>query len=170
VPNNYLLIGSDAQDVNNCLVSAYEICIRRLARNVWPLYRGTRNRNSIQPTDQCIIYLAGKSNFAQTIVAFAEVGKIRTPRKDEELFDGADVMTGLPASVIGFSNLDVLPIPIRMHSLLDFLDFTPTNPAKWGSAMQGGCRRITQHDFEIILNAKQSETSKLAGAERAMRR
>ena len=142
----YILICSDALAFDDSKVSAVEVASSRLTLGRWPLYLGTRNRKHITTGDICLIYLAGCSDWSQHIVAVCEVGRKRAARSFEEI-DSNELLTSAPSQILELEKISFLePISIRaLHGKLSFLV-----SRKWGSAFQGGCRRLSGDDAAIL--------------------
>lgn len=142
----YILICSDALALDDSKVSALQVALSRLSLGRWPLYLGTRNRRHITTGDVCLIYLAGRSHWAQHIVAVCEVRRKRVARSFEDI-DSVELLTSPPSQILELKNINFLePIPIRaLHGKLSFLV-----SRKWGSAFQGGCRKLSDEDAAVL--------------------
>ena len=136
--------------------SALNVATERLKKGKWPLYRGTRNRKGMQEGDTCLFYLAGKEDLAQHIIAIAEVSSKRDSVRHEQV-DSEDLLIDSPDQILLLKNIDLIkPIPIR--SFLGKLSFL--SKKKWGAAFQGGCRKLTGGDAQIL--AEQIERRNIA--------
>ena len=142
----YILICSDADTFDECKESALNVAMNRLQNGVWPLYKGTRNRKHIKEDDKCLIYLAVGGEWAQHIIASAHV-KAKRNLKVSEAVDSKDLLVNRPDQVLELGNIGLIePIPIRC--LLGKLSFLHSK--MWGAAFQGGCRRVSPEDAELL--------------------
>jgi hypothetical protein len=65
----FMLIASDAGSG----ISAFEIAKNRLSRQLWPIYKGTRNRFAMRAGDAVCIYIGGAKEFRQAFIAQATI-------------------------------------------------------------------------------------------------
>lgn len=143
----HILICTDTETFDGSKESALNVASARLKVKAWPLFRGTRNRAALQPGNTCLIYLAGKKDLAQHIFAIAEVSGKRDAKRQFKSIDSEDLLVNSPDQVLEFGQVDlVAPIPIRtFHGVLSFM-----NSSKWGAAFQGGCRKLSEEDAQIL--------------------
>mgnify|MGYP004226978183 CR=1 FL=1 len=53
--NYFILVASDAQNLDDERVPAYSVAKRRLEQKVWPLYSRTKNKRHLSKNDECVI-------------------------------------------------------------------------------------------------------------------
>ena len=147
--NKFILICGDAEDINGKRVPSEEVARFRLDQNKWGIYRHTRNRNSISVNDYCFFYLAGqKSANKQTFIASAQIKGIRDKLRNESI-DSEDWLNDVPLKILELSNVKYFE-PVSIKPLLKKLSFVNLKLASWGGALQGGCRKLNEEDFNLI--------------------
>ena len=149
--HNYLFICTDADSVIG-KSSAHDVAMGRLKKKMWPLYAGTRNRIAIKTGDQCLFYLAGKMQHSQHFIAHAEIEKKSDWKKSDGLVDGDNILSSIPQQVLLLAKIRFVE-PVSIRSFLKDLSFIPITNGNWGAAMQGGCKRMTREDYDIILSS-----------------
>ena len=147
--NQFIFIVTDREDVNGAPIDAYEIALARLQSNIWPLYKRTSHRKTVSRYDVCVIYVAGKGLAAHTFIAQATVSSLsnhegtwREPANRELLFQ-------IPAMLITFKDVIMYETPIDIYPLKAHLHFIGDTKF-WGLHMQGGCKKISAEDFQLI--------------------
>ena len=153
----FILICTDTERVDGDFFPAIEVAMARMRKHAWPLYEHTKNRRRLGAGDNCIVYLAGDSAARQTVIATAEVLAIRPCTAHERALDDTSLLVDPPAHLVLLGAVREFARPIPIAGLLTRLSFVPSNLAKWGSVMQGGCRRIPQHDFDLLTSAGRAE-------------
>ncbi len=147
----FILIASDTENVDGSVVPSIDIIVNRLAKGKWPLYSGTPNIRSLSVADECLLYVAGKKSFcAQNFVA---VIRIKNITAESSRIDDLDLLVDKPSQTIYFELVQRLSPPISIYKYLNQLEFIPENKSRWGSALQGGCRKISSNDFRLILGS-----------------
>lgn len=148
----YLLLSSDVYDVNDAIASAYNVASERLKRKVWPLYPRTSFAKFIQPGDLCMIYIAGKKKFSRMIVATATVADVKEARRSD-WFELEELLVDSPNRIIFFDQVTYVSVPVPLRELLSKLELTKFSANNWGAYMQGGCKRLSRHDVNVIQGA-----------------
>lgn len=155
--NHFILAVTDGLDLEGKRIRAVDIAISRIALGKWPLYLHTPNRQLIQVGDRCLIYLAGRSPDAQNFFASGLIADIDNSRRAPTALP-LDLVGQPPIAILNFTNCSrFLPlIPIR--PLLARLQFT-AGVKKWGIMIQGGCRKISDQDFQTVIKSRSEEVS-----------
>ena len=148
--NYYILTCSDTEDIEGKRVPALKVAKARLKIHAWPLYKNTRNRRAICPGDICLIYLAGTSDYAQHLIAMADVGAVSDYSRMDDPGDDSILSMGVPTSILQFKKITLFDTPSPIRPLLEVLSFTNTDGRSWGGSLQGGCRHISYDDFRLI--------------------
>lgn len=149
----YLFICSDTETIDG-KECAKNITITRLNKGLWPLYKGTKHRRSIEAGDNCLFYLAGRYEDGQHVIASGRVDGVEQWGVEKGVIDDVDVLSGVPEQVIHINNIKYLePVSIRAH--LQQLSFIPKESThNWGGALQGGCKKLIEYDFRILSGEK----------------
>jgi hypothetical protein len=146
---NYILVVNDCRNINNKIITAYDMTQRRLSQKQWPLYKNTPHQNTMKKGDNVIIYLAGTSKLSQHFVAYASVHSISVPNNYQA--DGLDTINNPPAKIIIFQKIIILKESISIKDLLDDLEFLPKKTKKWGVVLQRGAKHISSIDANTII-------------------
>jgi hypothetical protein len=144
---SFILTAVNNYDEYGLAISALKEFEERIALNRWFIYEGTRNRKALKEGDKILFYLSGKKLIPQ-IAAKAEISKIRKPLSSET---NANLQSPVH-SVLEFKNFERFDAPIDFKKILQYLSFAPSNMQKWGVVVFGGCRRISEQDYETILS------------------
>lgn len=143
--NNFILIKKKCTDRNGKDLTALESAKILLANKTWPLWDTMRNRKAIQTGGRLAIYLAGTSE----VVATTKVLKI-----DKWNAIHANryplMLDGTPEAMMILSEGSLLTPPIKVKLLLQKLSFINHQTPKWGVAFMGGCRSVTDADFDLL--------------------
>jgi len=148
--NYFILVCADSENAAGEPISAHALATQRLKQRKWPLYRNTRNRRHVSPGDQCLFYIGGKKENRQSIIGRAVVVSVEPWSHSKRSVDLPSFLDESPASVVHIENIDFFTSPLHILPLLDRLLLTARMMPRWGSALQGGCVRIQQCDFEIL--------------------
>lgn len=130
-------------------IPALDIVTNRLNSLVWPLYKGTSHKDKIVVGDKCLFYIGGEKDLRRHILARATVVEVLI---NNDLIDDVDILTGLPEKRLVLGGLKYLDEPKDIRKILDKLSFIPNKTKYWGVALQGGCKKISAEDFQIIIN------------------
>jgi len=105
----------------------------------WPIFVHTQNRKNLQIGDNVIFYEAGLGGqkFLGTSSINSEVKK--TTRLDY---------------FVELNNINVWKKNVKVKDLLNKLDFIKDKQV-WGRFLQGGVRRISEKDFDIITKGNE---------------
>lgn len=145
----YLLITSDTEDIDGNVVSAYDVIGHRAKRGVWPLYKGTPNRSQIQSGDECVLYAAGRHEFAQHFLYRVTIRSVETA-SNRDAVDLDNILSSAPDKIINLFGVREFTPPKAIRQIMTNLHFIPKNTAAWGCVMQGGCKKIGKEDFSLI--------------------
>ena len=118
--------------------------------------KGTNFSKKIQPGDYCLFYLAGTKTYSQCIVATAIVEAI-TNHDPKEPADDEDLLSQIPEKIIQLKDITYVE-PLSIIEYINKLSFI-TSKVRWGSAFQGGCRKIGGDDLKILNNNLKKKTS-----------
>ena len=141
---NFIFVASDYEDV-----SALAIASARLRDHTWALYKRTPNRLSITSGDQVCIYLAGSKKYARAFLAHARVKSINDFNYRSSWTNNDYFWSDLPTKTIDLEEIVFFSPPKPITSLITSLSFIPKSTS-WGSALMGGCRKITDGDLSLI--------------------
>ena len=147
--NYYVLVVNRTENVHGGWISARELATRRLAQKSWGLYERTTHRKRIAPQDKLLVYLAG----AHQMVFFATATVESITHEGGGIVDGMDALTETPASTLKLTDIRLFKVLPKISDLKDRLQFIPKGTSKWGVALQGGLKRISKADYDLILLA-----------------
>jgi hypothetical protein len=153
VLEHFVLIASDSENTEGEIVSGYTVAMRRLKTRGWAVYRRTQNRRRLKVGDKLLIYAAGAQTGGGTFVASATVGRLSAPKNS--LIGKVEFMNDIPEYIMEFADIHLFVKPVEIRSLRDRLAFVPKH-SRWGSVLQGGCKKIGESDFDIILMAERT--------------
>jgi hypothetical protein len=153
--SHFIFIASDCDVSRLSKPSAYQVAKYRLQRRQWGLGLHTRNRNALRPGDAVIIYVSGQRESGRQFIASCTVASqvkgvnmsvasaIDAPNHDGNV----SVVSAVQLKDIQFFNH---PVPVAtLKQKLHFIK-KPDSP-KWGAYLQGGVKRISGRDYELIL-------------------
>jgi len=145
--NYYILIASSADDKSGNIIEGNEVASKRLDKCIWPLYNKTQNRKRIMSGDICFIYVSGTGKNHQHIIGEVAV------KSNNEIRNFVDdyYHPSTPSNVLHLTNCKKYKDPICFKSILTDLSICPSNMQRWGCALQGGCRKISEDDYKKIL-------------------
>lgn len=160
ISNNFIMISSDSYTEPLGKLSGYDIAKHRLKHSMWPISKSINNKYKFKSSDNLLIYIDGENQYAQHAVATAKVDQIIKYNDNEYVFD-------YEPDNISTSNILVLNYiswfnqPIKLIDLLDMKVITPLNENKRPNLKSSSCRRLTDADYTLILNAafKQRRTA-----------
>jgi len=147
--NYYIFTASDTELISGGNRPANRICRDRLKELRWPLYKRTFFRKHLKSNDICLFYIAGNKDFKHHIIAKAIVKNLTDSRG--ELVDDENLLSGIPYSEVFFKDVTYLDKPFNIKENLDLLSFIPSNKNKWGTAFQGGVKKISYADYQVII-------------------
>lgn len=135
----FILLTSDSNK------HAEEILAQRLKSKIWEIYDKTNLRNQLEEKSKVIFYLAGSGPNSQHFVGEAIIDKI--VHANSKYSEEANTMIH---STLHFEKILNYKVPISIKKIMNNLTFI-TNPAKYGTAINGGVRRISEKDYKIIF-------------------
>jgi len=140
-----LIKRDDFEAQSGRLLDALTAAKKLLDCGSWPLWEKTPSRVVVGVDDRVCVYLSGVG----TVVATARIAKIepwsRTHQSSYPLYLG-----GSPSQVLRLADVQMLPQPVAVGSLVDHLDCVGQNKRKWGSAFCGGMRTLSPHDYRLL--------------------
>lgn len=146
--NFYIFVNSASYDLNDKVVRAPDIFSYRMKNNAFPLYYRTKHKKNLKPDDSIIFYLAG--SIVKKTQRFIAYGKIKDIKVDQ-YYDEEDVHSSLPIEkVVRLKSLVVGKNSVSIYDVKDKLSFV-SKKKKWGSSMQGGVIKITEEDFNLLV-------------------
>jgi hypothetical protein len=149
IRSNYLLIVSPGYNLDGRRISSEELARHRIQTGLWGLNANTPHRKEIKEKDNLIVYLAGENK--RIFFASAVIDKVsHTPQ--HTTLDGPDSLGTPPSSIITLCQSEIFKRPIHIGELKQLLSFIPQNNPKWGCVMQRGMKRISQKDYNIIID------------------
>jgi hypothetical protein len=142
----------DGTDRNGEALRADELVEFRLNVKQWPLYEKTRNRFALSPDDRLIFYCGGKRS-GGTIFGYGRVLDV-VPLANKLLIDECRLTIGpTPKSMIILTDTNKFKTKVFLRTIVSQLECYPKNSNKWGMILQGGCRKISDHDWNYIIKA-----------------
>lgn len=157
----YFLLGAnDGFDEDERRRPARDVAMGWLSRRSWPVYANTKNRLAFDAGARVVFYVGGKSSDAQTLIGFGTIAAVRSATSAERNGAGAGEKT--PVKIIDFKPLTLFRTPVPIRPLLDQLEMFAKVRQRWGVALVGGSRRISEADFELILSSEKDDGGKTA--------
>ena len=107
---------------------------RRIKDKQWAIYKRTPSRRSLRENDRIVFYKAGK---------------------DGQVFLGTARLTSYARKVnvitykVGLKNIKIWKKGAHIRKLADKLEIIK-NPALWSNYIQGGVRRLSDKDYDLI--------------------
>lgn len=150
--NYFILAVSDAEHYSGCKIPAFEVAKDRISKGRWPIYANTRNRKVIAEGDLCMIYIGGEKEMSGHFYCEFTIEKIDNGRR-MSLVDDEDILTDAPDRVIQIKCLEIYDYPMRAKPTLKKMSFFPKNESRWGVVLMGGCRKLSNSDYEIYQTA-----------------
>ena len=155
--SHLLLVVSQPELASGGHATAYEALQHRLTHSIWGLNERTTCRGLVRPGVRVVFYTAGRGRLSRHFVARA--GVLRSPgpfsrvdlpkytKVDDWLFD-------IPAYIVQLDNIAWFRAPVSIHSVKSQMElFKDRGGHRWGHMVQGGIRRISRHDYELIVAA-----------------
>lgn len=149
MPNTFFLAANDAYDEHERRKGAYQVIKEWLGKPAWPVYRNTKNRLAFAPQDRVVIYAGGYKQHSQTIIGVAVIVKVRSPTK-AELEELSQTSAPTPVKILDLGELVCCETPVSIRPILTRLEMFAGLGAKWGVALMGGSRKISEDDFALI--------------------
>jgi len=106
----------------------------------WPIYLHTRNRKNLKGGDKVIFYQGGKDN--HKFFANAKILSVTKTSKTNE---------------INITNILKWKIPIDITEIYEKLEIIK-QPKYYGVYLAGGIKKLTQKDFENIMDLHKSNS------------
>ena len=145
----YIFVNSDGYDLNDKKVRSKQIALYRITNKTYPLYKNTRNANSIKKDDFFIFYLAGSSSVdSKKFIAYGRVESVLTNKNYSE----HDVHLSQPIEKAVKLKSVKSSSSVNIYDVKDKLEFI-SQKEKWGSSMQGGVIKIPEKDYNLIIQS-----------------
>jgi len=139
----FCLITSDQDST-----SAYEVLKQRLNKSEWFLYKNTMNKEKVEINDHVIFYTAGTFKMSQHFVARATIDQLDKTLGDNNKIDEIHIK---------LKDVEFFDNPVLIDLLKNNLDFIK-HKNNLGANLQGGCRIISENDYNLILNSNKSQS------------
>jgi predicted RNA-binding protein len=149
---NFVLTAADSIDVYGHSVSALEVVLARLKDCRWGMYKNTRNKGVIATGDRLCIYASGQRAGGMSFIGTATVGNFLQNLQWRVSDFNNHYLAEPPIKLFELTDVVTFTKPLKIKDVRDSLSFIPTH-AKWGVVMYGGCRQISDDDFELIVRA-----------------
>jgi hypothetical protein len=146
-----MFICSDAVDKDDNVIKGSSIAEIRLEHGYWPFYKNTLYKSVIRPGDFCVIYIAGSIKSARCFVATAKIDEVVERNEldiDVICLEGINKKSDLVAKLGETSYFEK---PVKVYEVIDHISIFNQNRRYWGLSVQGGCRKLTESDFKIIV-------------------
>lgn len=154
VKNHYLLTKRDGFTAAGEMISATDSALALLDIGFWPLFKGTPCRKMVKPGQKVLIYLAGNNEDCQRVIASVTIKSITEWSKRDHAKRYPLMLDDEPSLVLNFTDIKIFGSPVSIREHLHHLDLVPKkNPAKWGMAMVGGMKSLSEHDYYILSGA-----------------
>lgn len=154
MPCHYLLVVSPLGKPTGGYFPSRIVAEARLSAKVWPLYARTTFLNIIAAGDCCLIYAAGAGPNSQLFVGKTNVHSVKQVRANWVEPLGVNA-TKFASKLLHLENVTIWRDPVAIKPLVTNLRFIK-NKVYWGQALQGGCKRLSVEDFELICDAVSS--------------
>jgi len=153
-PAYYFLIVTRL-DTGDQRISPEVLLEERLKRGAWPLNRNTAHARKMKPGDRAVFYVARKAQgYAAAQARIASSAWIPTTRELAKLQAPGDEFLGADY-YIRLDEISRSPMPVPASELRRSLDLLAGAGSAWGARLQGGAKRLSTHDFELIRVALQ---------------
>jgi hypothetical protein len=149
MPNYILVVRGEDNDGRS--LTARVVTENRFSKGLWPLNVLTRHQKDFSAGDRLLIYVAGsKDPDSHHVIADGTVRSAIIP--------STRVLDNRPAWARGLTEqLFDLPVhelrwyrtPVHVPDVVRKLEFIK-DPAQWGTYLQGGVKRIADHDLAIF--------------------
>jgi hypothetical protein len=144
--NFYITVTSDQIDLDEKIISANDILLRRIKSKKFPIYNSTGNRNNIKVDDICYMYIAGTKHNKHHILGSFRIKEIILNNFIEEF---EDVLSNIPYKNFIMDDIRLFTKPIYVKEIIQELEFIKSKD-KWGVFFQGGFIKIGQNDMRLL--------------------
>lgn len=145
---NYWIFICTCHDTDDGYIKSSEIYRQRMVDKFWGLGERTAHRESLRNTDKVIFYVG----YPETIFAGCAIlssSAFRTNEEQQSRFCHGKEFFKSEYGVF-LDEIEIWQKPILAGNIAKELDFIK-KPRFWGTYLQGGIRKITQNDFETII-------------------
>ena len=148
--NNYLFIISDRFDANGQKITGREVYNFLMDKKAWGLHPTTQNRAVIKDGDRAIFYLAGLGGgFIGKVTLSSSAYIDKTGESSDWWFNKSEVNYR-----VDFTDIEKWDRVKPIQPVLSDLSFIKNKKTKsWGAYLQGGVRKITDDDYNVIVNS-----------------
>lgn len=147
--SHFILIKHPSETTSGRIMSATDASMALLEWGFCPLFEKTRCRLMVQPGHSVLIYTAGQCSDARKVIASAQVANVLQWKRPLSV-SCPIFLEGIPVSALQLTNIRWFSQPVVFTDHLDELSFIPANRQKWGVAMMGGMRSISQPDYQTL--------------------
>lgn len=149
--SHYLLMKRKGFLASGQQLSATESARALLNVGYWPLFKQTPCKNMVEAGQKILIYLAGSERDCQQVIASASIDSVVPWSDKAHKTTYPIVLDDIPSIVLNLANISKYETPINIKEHLKDLQFVPkSNPKKWGSALMGGMKTLSIHDYNIL--------------------
>lgn len=145
----FILVASDQAPEFGPPLSAAKVASHRLSNNYWPLSQRTPNRKLLKAGDQCLVYIAGTKACSQTFYGSASIEAVAFWSEPDKFGIDSLAMGSVYETKLRLTKVCIFSNPVAIRPLLNRLEFHEDRK-DWGRSLQGGCRKITRSDYEMV--------------------
>lgn len=157
MPNHWLFTVKDAK-IGTMKKKGIEIYRQRMADRFWGLGERVSNRYYLEPGDKVVFYLAGIDGHKLLGTCILDSGYYALSEEDKQnLWHGPFFRS---AHGVWLKEVRAWKSPKSIHSLIRKLQFIE-DPFVWGTYLQGSIRRISDDDYNTIVQPEELEAQAL---------
>lgn len=155
---NYWIFTVKDDRIETAKKKGIEIYSQRMSDGFWGLGERVSNRIYLERDDRVVFYLAGVDGykFLGTCVLDSEYYKLSGEEK-QRLWHGPFFQSD---HGVRLKEVRIWESPKSIHSLISKLKFIK-DPRVWGTYLQGSIRRISEDDYNTIVQPDELETQAL---------
>jgi hypothetical protein len=127
-------------------MSSEDVIKARLREGRWAIYDRTRYQQDMTPGRPVMLYAAGSGNAAQHVIGTALISSVVMSQVPDDDGDGPRVRMYLHLSR---PRVFEHPVGLRQHRAK--LSFIRLKGHFWYTSLQGGCARMTEDDWHVLL-------------------
>lgn len=151
--SNYILVSSDLERRKLWLPSAYEMAKYRFSNGFWGINEGTAHQNALKQGDRAVVYLSGSRDYSQHFVGVCRIDSAKQHSSAElrsKLSSSSKHDYAMPPYHISLRDCEMFDNPVSLLDIAEQLQLVK-DPKQWWRYLQGGVRRISDRDFNLIL-------------------
>lgn len=154
-PNYFIFVAADVDKSRTYMPSAHEVATFRLEKKEWGVTRSTKCIYQVKPEDRILVYVSGYRENARAFIACATVSSclldikhglgynIDSPTNDRHVVSNY---------LFQLKDIQLFPTPIPLAEVKEELEFIPTGTKYYGVYLQGGIRRLSEHDYDLVCS------------------